>query len=310
VIPKHREVPVHYRPEPPPLSQRLAGVLSRFLHRAWTVLRPAGAGSRHRSGRLALGALVSTVVTALVLSVPVISGAEGGAPFVALDSFAATSAAPSPDGDSPVVMGRDGRPESSAASGTTSPTPAAGSPTDAATGPAPTTTGSVAPPADGPAATPSPSEAPPAAGAPPVGPESPASEAPAPAAAAVPAGPDAEGQVLALVNAERARAGCGTLAADAALASVARAHSADMRDRDFFDDVNPDQLDPFDRAERAGIDVRAESIAHGQPDAAAVVESWMRRSGDRENILDCSLTRLGVGMAEGHGGPWWTQLLA
>ena len=34
---------------------------------------------------------------------------------------------------------------------------------------------------------------------------------------------------------------------------VARAHSADMRDRDFFDHVNPDGLDPFDRAERAGL---------------------------------------------------------
>lgn len=300
---------MHHRPTPPPLSQRLAGRLSRCLHRARPILRPAGGGPRHRSGRLALGALVSTVVTALVLSVPVISRTEGGAPFVALDSFAATSAAPS-HGDSPVVMGRDGRPESSAASGATSPTPAAGSPTDAATGPAPTTTGSVAPPTDGPAATSPPSEAPGTTGAPPVVPEVPASEAPAPSAATVPAGPDAEGQVLALVNAERARAGCGALAADAALASVASAHSADMRDRDFFDDVDPDDLDPFDRGERAGLDVRAESIAHGQPDAAAVVASWMRHSRDRENILDCSLTRLGVGMAEGHGGPWWTQLLA
>jgi uncharacterized protein YkwD len=25
-------------------------------------------------------------------------------------------------------------------------------------------------------------------------------------------------------------------------------------------------------------------------------------------VLDCSLGRLGVGVAEGAGGPWWTQL--
>jgi uncharacterized protein YkwD len=28
----------------------------------------------------------------------------------------------------------------------------------------------------------------------------------------------------------------------------------------------------------------------------------------RANILDCDLTKLGVGVAEGTGGPWWTQL--
>ena len=63
-----------------------------------------------------------------------------------------------------------------------------------------------------------------------------------------------EGQVLALVNAERAAAGCGALTADGGLASVARAHSEDMRDRGFFDHVNLDGLDPFDRADRAGVE--------------------------------------------------------
>ena len=99
--------------------------------------------------------------------------------------------------------------------------------------------------------------------------------APVQAAAAVPAGVGAEGQVLSLVNAERAAAGCGALVADTGLASVARAHSADMRDRDFFSHVNPDGLDPFDRAERAGLDARAENIARGQQDAADVMDAWM-----------------------------------
>ena len=48
------------------------------------------------------------------------------------------------------------------------------------------------------------------------------------------------------------------------LASVARAHSADMRDRDFFSHVNPDGLDAFDRAKagrarRPGGEHRARS---------------------------------------------------
>ncbi|MGY1988303.1 CAP domain-containing protein [Blastococcus sp. SYSU DS0669] len=117
-----------------------------------------------------------------------------------------------------------------------------------------------------------------------------------------------EGEVLALVNAERAKAGCGPVGGDAGLASVARAHSADMRDRGFFDHVNPDGVGPFDRADRAGVSARAENIARGQSGPAAVMTSWMNSPGHRANILNCGLTRLGVGVATGSGGPWWTQL--
>ncbi|MGY1763135.1 CAP domain-containing protein [Geodermatophilus sp. SYSU D00779] len=145
------------------------------------------------------------------------------------------------------------------------------------------------------------------------GSEAPAVEAetePAPVArAAVPADPTAEAAVLALVNEARVDAGCGALTADPALAAVARAHSADMRDRDYFSHTSPEGLSPFDRAEQAGVDYsRAENIAFGQADAAAVMEAWLESPGHRANILDCELTKLGVGVAEGPGGPWWTQL--
>ena len=140
-----------------------------------------------------------------------------------------------------------------------------------------------------------------------------AAEAPGPppaaATAATVAAPGPEEQMLTLVNAERAAAGCGAVSADESLAAVARAHSADMRDRDFFSHVNPEGLDPFARARAAGIDsARAENIAYGQPDAAAVMAAWMDSAGHRQNILDCSLQTLGVGVATGPGGPWWTQL--
>jgi uncharacterized protein YkwD len=267
---------------------------------------------RHRSGRLALGALVSTVLTALVLSIPVVSGAGGGTPLVALDSFATTSVARTTHGDSPVVMGRDGGAVSSSTFAGVSTAPGArNSSTDAFA--APPSTPEVAP---APAETAAPTEtAPPvveeAPSPPPVVEEAPAPPpAPAPAPAAVPANLGAEDQVLALVNVQRAAAGCGALSGDAALASVARAHSADMRDRGFFSHTNPDGLDPFARAAAAGLDARAENIAYGQPDPASVMDAWMNSPGHRANILDCSLTRLGVGMAEGAGGPWWTQLFA
>ncbi|WP_346620064.1 CAP domain-containing protein [Blastococcus montanus] len=114
--------------------------------------------------------------------------------------------------------------------------------------------------------------------------------------------------MLALVNEQRALAGCGAVTADPALAGVARAHSADMRDRGFFDHVNPSGVDPFERARQVGITARAENIARGQRDAAAVMEAWMNSPGHRKNILDCRLRTLGVGVATGAGGPWWTQL--
>ncbi len=115
--------------------------------------------------------------------------------------------------------------------------------------------------------------------------------------------------MLALVNTERATAGCAPVSADAGLATVARAHSADMRDRGYFSHVTPEGLDPFARARAAGFGhARAENIASGQPDAAAVMAAWMASPGHRQNILDCDLRTLGVGVATGAGGPWWTQL--
>jgi uncharacterized protein YkwD len=300
---------VHHSPAPAPLSERLARSVTRLLDLTVRFLRPDRPGLRHRSGRLALGALVSTVLTALVLSVPMFSGAESGAPFVAVDSFAATSAARSTDGTSPVVMGRDGAPASStvAEPSTSSAAPGRSSAVagSAATAPAPKPAAPAAA-----AASPAGSADTSAATSPPAVVEKTPAAAPAPVAAAAPAEPGVEGEVLALVNIQREDAGCAALTSDAGLASVARAHSADMRDRDFFGHVNPDGLDPFERAAAAGLEARAENIAVGQPDPAAVMDAWMDSSGHRANILDCSLTRLGVGVAEGDDGPWWTQLFA
>ncbi|SNR87122.1 Uncharacterized conserved protein YkwD, contains CAP (CSP/antigen 5/PR1) domain [Geodermatophilus saharensis] len=135
-----------------------------------------------------------------------------------------------------------------------------------------------------------------------------ARSAPAPQTSA-PASSGTEAAVLELVNQARAAAGCGAVRADAALAAVARAHSADMRDRGYFSHTTPEGLSPFDRAEAAGIThARAENIAYGQPDPAAVMDAWMNSAGHRANILNCSLSTLGVGVADGPGGPWWTQL--
>ena len=276
---------------------------------------------RH-GGRWARGLGVAGLVTGFVLTAPVVSG----------------DVAPSTDraaGDELVVMGLDGAPTSatfaSAAAelalyadgtvrvGTTAsrgersalPVPAP------APSPVPAPVEGPPPPATVPAAAepaaPGRTSAAPARPAPATtaAPRTPLPATPAPPPpAAVPAGSDRAGQVLALVNEERAAAGCRPLAADSRLAAVAAAHSADMRDRGFFDHVNLAGLSPFDRAEAAGLSARAENIARGQADAAAVMDAWMSSPGHRSNILDCGLTRLGVGIADGGSGPWWTQLFA
>ncbi|MEW1601601.1 CAP domain-containing protein [Streptomyces sp. NPDC093808] len=115
-------------------------------------------------------------------------------------------------------------------------------------------------------------------------------------------------EVLRLVNAERAKAGCSPVTADSALTALATAFSNDMAKRGFFDHTDPDGDTPWDRAQAAGIsNLGGENIARGQGDAEAVMEAWMNSPGHKANILNCDFKTLGVGVHMGPGGPWWTQ---
>jgi uncharacterized protein YkwD len=288
---------VHHWPDGPHLSSRIGGWALLFVRRVLPALLVAGA------------------VTGIALSVPMVSRAMTGAADPAsatADAAPATgapaespAAAPAEDPSSrwatatpgasagPVQMGVDGLPPEAAASA------APGAPA----------AGETATPADPAAPTTAEEDAAAAADEPAVVAETPSGTVSAPPADVPVTAPSDEAAVLELVNAARATAGCDPLAADAGLAAVARAHSADMRDRDYFSHTDPEGRSPFDRAKQAGVaNARAENIAYGQSDAAAVMASWMGSAGHKANILDCSLKTLGVGVAEGDGGPWWTQL--
>jgi len=116
-------------------------------------------------------------------------------------------------------------------------------------------------------------------------------------------------EVVTLTNAERQKAGCPPLSNSKTLRRVATAHSEDMAARDFFSHTNPDGQDPGDRAAAAGYDGYAgENIAMGYRSAEAVVEGWMDSSGHRANILNCSSTEIGVGVADSPRGLYWTQM--
>ncbi|MGW6783630.1 sigma-70 family RNA polymerase sigma factor [Streptomyces sp. NPDC054987] len=124
-----------------------------------------------------------------------------------------------------------------------------------------------------------------------------------------PAPPGIAGQVVALVNSERAAAGCGPLKENQQLRAAAQGHSDDMAARHFFDHTNPDGEDPGERTTASGYrwSTYGENIARGQQTAQSVMDSWMKSPGHRANILNCSFKDIGVGVHQGSGGPWWTQ---
>ena len=115
-----------------------------------------------------------------------------------------------------------------------------------------------------------------------------------------------ESDVVARTNAERSRAGCGALRFDSRLAAAARAHSADMVNRHYFEHESPDGSTPADRTAAAGYtDYGGENIAWGQRSAAEVMSDWMGSPDHRRNILDCEFTTVGVGLDP--RGMYWTQ---
>lgn len=121
-----------------------------------------------------------------------------------------------------------------------------------------------------------------------------------------------EQEVFLLVNQIRQDYGLPAFVYDPTLAAVARAHSQDMIDRNFFSHQNPDGASPADRISAAGIRWRqcAENIAAGYPSPEAVVAGWMASPGHRANILG-SCQRLGVGLAVGGSYQYyWTQCFA
>lgn len=118
-------------------------------------------------------------------------------------------------------------------------------------------------------------------------------------------------QVLALVNAERAKQGLGGLTLSAEVCNVATVKAQDMADNGYFDHNSPTYGTPFDMLTSFGVSYASagENIAAGQQTAEEVVESWMNSEGHRANILNASYTELGVGVAYGgEYGIYWVQM--
>ncbi|MFJ8847078.1 sigma-70 family RNA polymerase sigma factor [Streptomyces cyaneofuscatus] len=188
-----------------------------------------------------------------------------------------------------------------------SPTPTAPSPSASASSASPSASAS---PSKSPSRKPKPKPSPTKSTRPPAPSTAAPAPKPTPPPAPAPAPPASEsGQVLQIVNTERAKEGCGPVTSNDLLATAAQRHSADMASRDYFSHTSPDGTDPGDRITAAGYrwSTYGENIAKGQRTPADVMRSWMDSPGHRANILNCSFKEMGIGKVDSGGGPVWTQ---
>ena len=115
-----------------------------------------------------------------------------------------------------------------------------------------------------------------------------------------------------LINQDRKDQGVPPLILDSQLTAVARAHSMDMRDRNFMAHVNPDGNSFSDRLRKAGVSFRiagenlAVTIRMSDPATYANSE-FLGNTAHRANLLNRRFTRVGVGVARSGSKYWITQ---
>ncbi len=133
-----------------------------------------------------------------------------------------------------------------------------------------------------------------------------------------PAESDPVTRMLVQINSERASRGLAELKFDERLNRTARAHAADMAERDYFSHQVPGGNGLQTRLQRAGYRWRriAENIAAGQASPEATVAGWMQSEGHRHNILTAEFHDAGIGhvFREKDGGSvryghYWTLVL-
>ncbi len=128
-------------------------------------------------------------------------------------------------------------------------------------------------------------------------------------------GEEIELKIHELVNESRKKSGVLPLQYDSKLAEIARAHSQDMIDHDYYSHKTPDGLDPTGRAEKEGYNCYRDlgffaqegigeniarpgrgwiSIDHF---AEETVSIWDNSQEHRENMNDITYAREGIGIA-------------
>lgn len=133
-----------------------------------------------------------------------------------------------------------------------------------------------------------------------------------------------EAFMIELVNADRQQQGLNPLQSDARLADVARAHSAEMRDKNYFEHESPTPslFRPIDRYQigyGGTPHIIAENIyrVYGgrsyltQADTRAAQTAFIHSPGHRANILNRDVNRIGIGFSTNSTGDLWvTQMFS
>ncbi|HJQ18889.1 MAG TPA: CAP domain-containing protein [Gemmatimonadaceae bacterium] len=119
--------------------------------------------------------------------------------------------------------------------------------------------------------------------------------------------------MITYTNQQRARNGLPAFITSAQLMDAAAIQARQMASSQRLDHVQAGAQYPTveSRLQAVGYVYRdaAENIAWNQPDARAVLQSWMASPGHRANILDPQLTQIGAAMARSSKGePYWVQV--
>ena len=123
---------------------------------------------------------------------------------------------------------------------------------------------------------------------------------------------EVEARSFRLINDDRAKQGLPALALDGEISRVARQHSEDMRDKNYFAHTGADGNSPSSRLRGAGITfvISGENIARttGMNDPAeAANEEFLNDIEHRDVLFNHQFTKVGVGVARSGNEYWITQ---
>lgn len=121
------------------------------------------------------------------------------------------------------------------------------------------------------------------------------------AATAAPSAMEEEAQIIAMINAERAKQGLVALSYNGQLATAAERHANDMAAQNYFSHTSKNGAQVGDRVRATGYcySYLSENISGGYPTAQQAVRGWMASSGHRKNILSTQVNEIGIGTGAG-----------
>lgn len=115
------------------------------------------------------------------------------------------------------------------------------------------------------------------------------------------------GEVLKLVNAERAKAGLSELTTNSSITAAANKRAQETTQS--FSHTRPNGSGFSTVLTEYGVSFRAagENIAYGQKTPQEVVTAWMNSAGHRANILNSNFGKIGIGVYQSNGVIYWAQ---